>query len=408
MICPPTREGALRQLAEFLPLAPLYARDRNQVRPGHEAVSRLSPAIRHRLVTEDEVAERVLAAHRFSRVEKLVQEIYWRRYWKAWLSLRPQVWESFRAAAGGPFPERAAAVEEGRSGNRLIDHFARELRETGYLHNHARMWVAAWWIHAAGLPWQAGAGWFHRHLLDGDPAANTLSWRWVAGLQTPGKTYLARRANLERYLAAEWLAQLCEDPDDFENPVPRIPPTEIDHRITQTALESRSLDPAEPFALWVHEEDLSPETSPAGFLQPRAVRVIPNHAGWDAWRHAPLKRQWLAAAGQDAATRAAAHWGMEVDVESSARLAAALARLAADAGVSQIAALRPEPGLLGDAMPELTAALSAAGIRLGWVDRPRDLVLRPLATAGFFKFWETLVRRRLIPAHDPVQGELFG
>ena len=97
-----------------------------------------------------------------------------------------------------------------------------------------------------------------------------------------------------------------------------------------------------------------------------------------------------------------------MDVESSARLAAALARLAADAGVSQIAALRPEPGLLGDAMPELTAALSAAGIRLGWVDRPRDLLLRPLATAGFFKFWETLVRRRLIPAHDPVQGELFG
>jgi deoxyribodipyrimidine photo-lyase len=83
----------------------------------------------------------------------------------------------------------------------VIDYFVNELLNTGYLHNHARMWFAAWWVHEARLPWQCAAALFYRHLLDGDPASNTLSWRWVAGLQTPGKTSLARRSNLEKDLA---------------------------------------------------------------------------------------------------------------------------------------------------------------------------------------------------------------
>ena len=75
----------------------------------------------------------------------------------------------------------------------VMNGFARELVETGYLHNHSRMWFAGYWVHVARLPWQLGAKFFQDHLLDFDPASNTLSWRWVAGLQTPGKTYLPRR-----------------------------------------------------------------------------------------------------------------------------------------------------------------------------------------------------------------------
>ena len=80
-----------------------------------------------------------------------------------------------------------------------MDRIARELIQTGYLHNHARMWWASFWIHAEGLPWELGADVFFRHLLDADPASNTLSWRWVAGLQTAGKTYLVRLSNLQKY-----------------------------------------------------------------------------------------------------------------------------------------------------------------------------------------------------------------
>ena len=80
-----------------------------------------------------------------------------------------------------------------------MDRFARELIATGYLHNHARMWWASFWVHVERLPWELGADFFFRHLLDADPASNTLSWRWVAGLQTRGKSYLVRRSNLRRF-----------------------------------------------------------------------------------------------------------------------------------------------------------------------------------------------------------------
>ena len=73
---------------------------------------------------------------------------------------------------------------EGNTEIDCFDFWAKELKETGYLHNHSRMWFASIWIFTLNLPWQLGADFFLRHLLDGDPASNTLSWKWVAGLQT--------------------------------------------------------------------------------------------------------------------------------------------------------------------------------------------------------------------------------
>ncbi|MCK7502530.1 MAG: hypothetical protein MZW92_81430 [Comamonadaceae bacterium] len=74
------------------------------------------------------------------------------------------------------------------------------------LHNHARLWFASLWIFTLELPWALGADFFLRHLLDGDPASNTLSWRWVVGLQTPGKIYLARADNIARFTAGRFPA----------------------------------------------------------------------------------------------------------------------------------------------------------------------------------------------------------
>jgi deoxyribodipyrimidine photo-lyase len=82
---------------------------------------------------------------------------------------------------------------------RVFDDWAQELVATGYLHNHARMWFASIWIFTLRLPWELGADFFLRHLIDGDPASNTLSWRWVGGLHTPGKTYLATADNIAEH-----------------------------------------------------------------------------------------------------------------------------------------------------------------------------------------------------------------
>jgi len=402
---PNTRSAGLARMEAFLPAARLYARDRNFVRPGHPSVSRLSPLLRHRLLLESETARAAMDAHGFGRVEKFVQEVYWRRYWKAWLSHRPQVW---RQAVANDTPDdsaagdRARAVMGGRSGNPVMDHFTRELLETGYLHNHARMWHAAWWVHHERLPWAWGAGFYFGHLLDGDPASNTLSWRWVAGLQTPGKTYLARRSNLERYLDPAILDANRDGLRALENPAPHPPESPGRPEVTRPAL------PHHPPAggggrtgIWMHEEDLLPEASPLASLPAIAAVAVTGHPeGWRRHRYSDARVAWIHGALDDAAARAAAHWKHAPHREDPADLAAALAGWARACHLDEVATLRPEIGPLDDALPAVRTALAAAGVSLALVDRPEDLALRPLATRGFFQFWEKL-RPRFVENNQP-------
>jgi deoxyribodipyrimidine photo-lyase len=164
-------------------------------------VSCLSPYISHRLIDEYEISKKVLSKHPYQKVEKYIQEIYWRVYWKGWLELRPNVWSDFI--------EDLNTIEESKSYHQAINgqskiecfnDWVKEIKEYNYLHNHARMWFASIWIFSLGLPWQKGAEFFMKHLLDGDAASNTLSWRWVAGLQTKGKHYLAQTWNISKFL----------------------------------------------------------------------------------------------------------------------------------------------------------------------------------------------------------------
>ncbi len=391
MICPSSRAEALRQLEDFIPRAGLYARDRNHVKLGHAAVSRLSPAIRHRLLTEQEVASAALQAHSFGRVEKFVQEVYWRRYWKSWLALRPGVWDGYLAdlekTVEHPWIKK---IEEGHSGNQVIDHFATELVTTGYLHNHVRMWFAAWWVHEARLPWQRGAAFFLRHLLDGDPASNTLSWRWVAGFQTPGKTYLARRDNLEKYLAPELIKSLSEGLIAFENPRAVRPDVTPKPAVMPPRTEIDRPDPLMKTGLWIHEEDLSVETSPLGSMKFAATAVTADVETWERYQYPSAKREWISDALQDAATRAEGKWACPVPSEPRDFSMEKLPIWAKSKQLQQIVALRPEVGPLRDSLPLIRDALAKDGVRLVLLDRPEDVKIRPFATAGFFPFWERL------------------
>ena len=163
-------------------------------------VSCLSPFITHRLILEQELIKRSLDFYPFAKIEKFIQEIYWRTYWKGWLELRPAVWEDFISDGVEIYDE--SAYEKATNGNTGIDCFdfwINELKEENYLHNHTRMWFASIWIFTLGLPWQLGAEFFMKYLLDGDAASNTLSWRWVAGIQTKGKHYIARPSNISKF-----------------------------------------------------------------------------------------------------------------------------------------------------------------------------------------------------------------
>ena len=366
---PSDRQSALQRLNEFVQTgAAAYARTRNYVQGGHGNVSRLSAALRHRLLSEEEVVTAVLAAHRFSAVEKFVQEVVWRTYWKGWLEQHPGVWEDY-------VRESAIAMTVPPSGG-AMSRFTEELRTTGYMHNHARMWWAAWWCHQQGLPWAAGARFFFDHLLDADAASNTLGWRWVAGLQTPGKAYLARRDNLAKYWEDH---RSLEGIDDHVRA--RIPAETAD-RSRISLSEYPEVPPAleEKVAVVGHADDLSIETTPLGAVRPQAVALIDQPGVTDS----AVKRAWRSRAMDDASARWTSHYGRGVS-----RLPRwdALASWLLESGCDALVLMAPFVGPDADAWRPVRQTLQDAGIRVVECRRAWDQRLFPAARAGFFPFW---------------------
>ncbi len=167
-------------------------------------ISCLSPYISHGIINEIEVIKKSLKKFSFVENEKFIQEILWRTYWKGWLELRPNVWTDFLLELKTVRKEYEGNQNylKAVNGKTEIDCFnfwVRELKEFNYLHNHTRMWFASIWIFTLKLPWQLGAEFFIQNLYDGDAASNTLGWRWVAGIQTKGKNYLANEWNIKKF-----------------------------------------------------------------------------------------------------------------------------------------------------------------------------------------------------------------
>ena len=387
----PTREAALVRLAEFLPVAGRYAADRNFVRPGHPNISRLSPWVQKRLLLEEEVSDAARARWPFEAVEKFVQEVYWRTYWKGWLEHRPEAWSRWVEAVprlrDGLKGDRLALWEAacaGRTGIDGFDDWAKELVATGYLHNHARMWFASIWIFTLKLPWELGAAFFYEHLLDGDVASNTLSWRWVAGLQTPGKTYVAKADNIAFYTDGEHAPQAIQLASAaFAITEPALPKGAA---WTEDPLWSKSAEGRA--GLWLHPEDLAAERGEISTEKFVAVNAAwPAHmaakAGWSK-----TVSTWTQAALRDCATRAAAHFGADVSAEPAEDLAAAIVEWAGKHQLDRVVAYRPFVGpWLAEAIA-IESALTQVGIAITWRRRAWDTRLFPHATRGYFPFWE--------------------
>ena len=167
-------------------------------------ISCLSPYITHGIINELEVIDKSLKKFSFVKNEKFIQEVLWRTYWKGWLELRPNVWSDYLIELNklrNEFKDNQNYIDaiEGKTNLECFNQWVNELKENNYLHNHARMWFASIWTFTLELPWQLGAELFMQHLYDGDPASNTLGWRWVAGIQTQGKHYLASEWNIQKF-----------------------------------------------------------------------------------------------------------------------------------------------------------------------------------------------------------------
>jgi len=397
---PLTRSDALDAWREFLPKVPSYASTRNAVQPGHSNVSRLGACIRFRTLLEDEVIRDTLERHAFGAAEKWLQEICWRRYWKGWLEARPAIWTRWRQRVRALRMElpaerlaRADAVAAGASGVACMDAMARELTETGYLHNHARMWWASFWIHVEQLPWELGADFFFRHLLDAHPASNTLSWRWVAGLHTPGKSYLVRRSNIEKY-APHYLAGDATGSERLaDGSVVATLPEDIDPVAVQPLRQMpASFTPSiKSFGIWLHPDDLVPEVGPLAGLSPTSIAACFSERIYrETFQLSSRRIAGLKVVLRDALERAAANFGcatLELEADDPAE---ALCSWAVENKLSDVVALAPTVGPVRDMLGRLERLLEAAGIRLTLLRRPSDATAFSFVTAGFFPFWQKM------------------
>ncbi|WP_137719968.1 FAD-binding domain-containing protein [Methylobacillus flagellatus] len=252
------RLAALSTLATVDGIA--YGRSRNFL---DGAVTRLSPYLRHGCITLNEAIKAVQLKHG-ARAEKLLFEFAWRDYWR-------QVWtmqgdairsdmESPKVAVGrAPLP---ADVLAGETGLPCMDAFVSDLVNDGYVHNHARMWFAAYLLHWRKVDWRAAADWYEAQLLDGDIASNSLSWQWVAST-FGAKPYYFNKENLEKYSAGRYCQDCtaqCPFDDSYEALNQRLfsPPRAPARQYAVKALPAMSTPAGSKTTVLVHDEMLSP------------------------------------------------------------------------------------------------------------------------------------------------------
>lgn len=389
----PTRAAALARLAAFVPAAGRrYADTRNADDGprvgGRDNVSQLSPWLHAGVIGAPEVLEAVLAAHSPRAAEKFIAEVFWRIYFKGYLEQRPAIWDDFRSGRDGALGAlgenaglRTAYAEgvEGQTGIAAFDVWVQELVETGYLHNHARMWFASIWIFTLKLDWRLGADFFLKHLMDADAASNTLSWRWVAGLHTKGKHYLARADNIARYTAGRPDGALAAPRLAGDEAEPLSEPQDYPRRKLDLPGPVTAADLAEPFALLLHDEaahhaPLALPAAPALVIGAgRAETRSPGGLGTHARDFAKGARASGMAEAAAAFACPAAEW----------RAGQSLAPLLAEAGIARVAVPYLPTGWTRDALWPDLAPLAAEGrvvTLLGELDR----ATWPLAKAGFF------------------------
>jgi hypothetical protein len=379
----PTREAGLARLSQFVMRTGRHYASQRNFDFGLERrnnVSALSPWIRHRLITEEEVLRTTLACHAPSTAEKFIQEVLWRTYFKGWLEQHPSVWATFQDDLRNTLVElerdnslnsRFNEAIEGRTAIDCFDHWVRELIETGYLHNHARMWFASIWIFTLRLPWQLGADFFLRHLLDGDPASNTLSWRWVAGLHTKGKTYLARRENIARYTDGRF------DPHGLSQVA--VPLVEVAEHARRPIAQADQM-PKGAFLLLVTEEDCRIDElllrAPAVVI---GLMTIGQRSPLPVGEHA---RSFAGGAVTDALVRNGDTRAYLLSADED--WTAAVISAACDANVSSIVTGNATTGPVASVLKKLGSTFEGAGIRIHQIRRDYDEVAWPHATRGFF------------------------
>jgi deoxyribodipyrimidine photo-lyase len=393
------RKAAEAALALVDPAA--YARSRNYL---DGAVARLSPYLRHGVLTLAEVRDHALAAvNRPEEAEKFINELGWRDYWqRLYAAWGNGVWddrESYKTghsatAYATQLPQDVASAS---TGLQCMDSFSRELEQTGYLHNHSRMWLAAYLVHWRHVRWQAGARWFLQHLLDGDPASNNLSWQWVASTFS-NKPYFFNRENLERYTGSQYCRQcparnVCPFDAAYE---------ELEIKLFRPEVKSEAHMPPKPSALpplsrkadlsqlrhplvWIHTDSLNPKQELLS-RYPQAPAVF-------VWDEAWLREEQISSKRITFLEECLAEMPTHLE-QRRGDLATELLAAATKGNADHVVALRtPDPRLLA------AAARVERSLPMVWTSPPRFVdEHRGYDLKRFSRYWRQAQPSAMTPA----------
>ena len=384
-----TRDEGLLRLNSFTPrMGRRYTNGRNSDHgPGkHTAVSLLSPYVSRRLILESDLVQTAISNHGALDSEKFVQEVFWRGYFKGWLEQRPQVWSNYCVGLESDLIILESDRRLHRELNRAIDGrtnldcfnaWVEELVNTGYLHNHARMWFASIWIFTLGLPWRLGADFFFRNLIDGDAASNTLGWRWVAGLHTRGKPYMAQADNISSFTGTRFTPRKS----DFKQVDHGLEDSEPDGLPPLLPLRSfKSPQKNQPTALLITDQDCRVEDFNLAANDIRTIATLASSSLRSPLFVSEMISQFELGALTDAVNRVG---GKAISLATTNPNI--LVKWALEAGATQIVTPYVTTGPVRDWLDKANIELALNGITLCEWRRDWDSHIWPLATAGFFK-----------------------
>ena len=340
-------------------------------------VSGLSMAINRRIISEWYVIKHILKVHPYEKVEKFVQEVCWRTYWKGYLEHHPSIWNDYidniKNLEFLKLNQSYRNAIKGETGIECFDFWMLTLIEKGYLHNHARMWFSSIWIHTLKLPWQLGANIFLENLIDGDPASNTLSWRWVAGLHTKGKCYLANAENIKKFTGGQFypVNQLSKYPHLTEESE-HSPPQELKLKDSK----SKGIK-----CFLVHESDLS-----IGRI-PKSDVLLVQKSPLKSVKRSRLVENFIANAlksFQDDFTNKHETELILIDLEDDKMIKETLKRK----GINSVHTYYPSIGFINDQLKKI----ESKGYKLEFMHTGWDKTFWPHASKGFFKLESKIPR----------------
>jgi deoxyribodipyrimidine photo-lyase len=200
-----------------------YGKNRNYI---DGAVTCLSPYISRGVISTRQVLKSVLEkGYKFSQIESFLKELCWRDYFQRvgqCKDLNTEIRHKQEPVLNDEIPFQILSATTGIHG---IDNAINQLYQTGYMHNHCRMYTASLVCNIARSHWHQPAKWMYYHLLDGDWASNACSWQWVAGSNS-NKKYYASQENINRHTysnqANTFLDKSYEDIRQLETPAPLL------------------------------------------------------------------------------------------------------------------------------------------------------------------------------------------